>query len=133
MGTIANGKNIPLNFKTGTVPDLSGAMTDWFQPMTFTQIVKSVKGFEAVETPTNIEFRGVIQPLSGRALELKPEGQRGWNWLMLHADPSLRLNIDDVVLYQGVQTRVMGKKNYVLYGYVLYELVQDWIGSGPNP
>lgn len=131
MSPIQNGKDTPLNIRTGTVPDVSGAMTDWFQPMVFTQIAKSVVGFEAVETPTQVNCLGVIQPLSGRRLELKPEGQRAWTWLLLHADPSLVLEVDEVVVYNGVQTRVMSRKDYRLYGYVEYELVQDWTGAGP--
>jgi hypothetical protein len=39
--------------------------------------------------------------------------------------------VDEVVTYDGVQTRVMSRKNYGLYGYVEYHLVQDWTGSGP--
>lgn len=132
MGTIANGKDTLLNQKTGTVPDVSGAMTDWFQPMVFMPVTKTVQGFQAVEEGTPINFRGVIQPLSGRRLELKPEGQRAWTWLLLHSDPSLTLEVDEVVTYLGVQTRVMSQKPYQIYGYVEYELVQDWIDSGPE-
>lgn len=131
MATIQNASAIPLNQKAGTVPDVSGALTDWFQPMTFTTIVKTVVGFEVVETPTNVTFQGVVQPLSARQLMLKPEGQRAWTWLKLHADPVLKLQVDDVVSYLGVQTRVMARKDYALYGYVEYDLVQDWTGAGP--
>jgi hypothetical protein len=131
MSTIANAASQPLNFKTGTVPDVSGGMTDWFQPMVFTQVQKETDAFQVVETPTNVSFRGVIQPLTGRKLELKPEGQRAWTWLLLHSDPSLTLNVDEVVTYNGVQTRVMARKDFSLYGYVEYELVQDWTGAGP--
>lgn len=127
MGTIGNGKNTPLNQQTGTVPNVGGAMLDWFQPMTFTLIEKSTVGFQVVETTTPISFRGVIQPLEGRKLQLKPEGQRAWTWLWLHADPSLTLAVDDVVIYLGVRTRVMGQKDWKIYGYVSYELVQDWL------
>lgn len=131
MTVIANGKNRPINTQAGTVPDVSGAMTDWFQPMIFTTIVKEVEGFQSVETPTEIPFQGVIQPFTERQLLLKPEGQRAWTWHLLHADPSLKLEVDDVVDYLGVQTRVMSRKDYTLYGYVEYHLVQDWEGSGP--
>lgn len=132
MSTIANGSDRPLNIGTGTIPDVSGAMKDYFQPMTFTRIVKTVVGFQAKETPTDVEFMGVIQPLSSRALTIKPEGQRSWTWFMLHADPVLSLNTDEVITYNGVQTRVMARKDYSLYGYMYYELVQDWTGSGPS-
>lgn len=131
MATIANGSNKPLNTQAGTVPDVSGAMTDWFQPMVFTRVLKETIGFQDVETPTAVDFRGVIQPLSDRQLQLKPEGQRSWTWLMLHSDPSLTLNTDEVVTYLGVQTRVMARQDFSLYGYILYSLVQDWTGAGP--
>lgn len=131
MGTIANGANRPLNAQAGTVPDVSGAMKDWFQPMVFNLLTKTTTGFQLVESADPIEFMGVIQPLSDRKLMQKPEGQRAWTWLLLYADPVLTLEVDQVVDYLGVQTRVMSRKDYVLYGYVEYSLVQDWTGSGP--
>jgi hypothetical protein len=130
--TIANGKNRLLNVQTGTVPDVSGALKDWFQPMTFELVTKTTSAFQVVETGDPITFMGIIQPLTERQLILKPEGQRAWTWFQLHADPVLSLQVDDVVLYLGVQTRVMARKNYDIYGYVEYHLVQDWTGSGPT-
>lgn len=132
MGTIQNGKNTPLNTNSGTVPNVNGAMLQWFQPMIFTVVTKIVVGGEVIETGTPVNFRGVIQPLSNRDLLIKPEGERAWTWYMLHADPSLSLNVDDVVSYLGQQTRVMARKDYRLYGYVYYELIQDYTGSGPE-
>lgn len=130
--TISNGKNRPLNVQTGTVPDVSGAMKDWFQPMVFTLVAKIVNGFQVVETPEETNFEGVIQPLNKRQLMLKPEGQRAWTWFTLHAEPVLTLQVDDVVNYLGKQTRVMARTDYSIYGYVEYELVQDWTGAGPG-
>lgn len=132
MNTIANGANRPLNVQTGTVPDVSGALKDWFQPMTFEPVTKSNSAFQVIEVGDPINFQGVIQPFTERQLVFKPEGQRAWTWLWLHADPVLTLQVDDVVLYLGVQTRVMSRKNYDIYGYVEYQLVQDWEGSGPT-
>lgn len=131
MGTIGNAANRPLNVVNGTVPDVSGAMTDWFQPMTFTYVGKVTTAFQLVEHPQSIIFQGVIQPFTKRQLVLKPEGQRAWSWLTLHAEPQLTLQVDDVVVYLGKQTRVMARTDYGLYGYVEYELIQDWLGSGP--
>lgn len=129
--TIANGKNRPLTFQQGTVPDVSGALKDWFQAMVFTRVVKQTVGFQDVETPTNINFWGVVQPLTERQLLLKPEGQRAWTWFLLHADPVLTLQVDEVVTWIGKQTRVMSRKDFAMYGYCEYHLVQDWTGAGP--
>lgn len=126
-----NGKDIPLNKRTGSVPNVSGAMLDWFQPMTFDVVVKTTEGFIVYEEATPLDFQGVWQPLSGRQLLMKPEGQRDWNWFWLHAEPSIQLSTDDVVVYLGVQYRVMTMKEYDLYGYREFHLVEDYTGAGP--
>lgn len=129
--TIANAANKPLFDKAGTVPDVSGAMQDYYQPMSFEPLQKTVSGFQVVEQAEPINFQGVIMPFSPRQLLLKPEGQRSWTWFALYADPVLKLETDDVVLWKGIQTRVMARTDFGLYGYVLYELVQDWTKAGP--
>lgn len=126
------GKNTPLNQNSGTLPDVSGALIDWFQPMIFGVVTKSVQNFQAYEEMVEVAFQGVWQPLQGKQLALKPEGQRAWNWFQLHAEPSLVLDIDQVVLYLGVQYRVMSQKDYSLYGYIEYHFVSDWENSGPT-
>lgn len=128
----SNGSSRTLNTNSGTVPDVSEVLLDWFQKMTFDVVVKTVSGFELVETTTPVEFQGVIQPLSGSQLMIKPEGQRAWNWMLLHADPSLSLDVDDVVLYLGTQYRVYQTKSYDIYGYREYQLAEDYTGSGPT-
>lgn len=133
MSWIKNAANTPLNANSGTVPDMSGAMLNWFQPMTFSLVTKTAKAYQVVETMTEIAFMGVWQPLSGRQLMMKPEGQRAWSWWWVHSDPSLDLKVDDVVLYLTKQYRVMAKKNYTLYQYQEYHLVTDWTDSGPMP
>lgn len=129
---IANAKDRPLFDRTGTLPDVSGALQDYFQPMMFEKVIKTVTGFQVLETDQAINFGGLIQPLSERTLFLKPEGQRAWSWFLLHADPTLTLDVDDVVLWEGTPTRVMTQKDFRLYGYVEYHLVQDWTGAGPT-
>lgn len=131
MGTIANAKNLPLFAKNGSTPDVSGALQDYYQDLTFTLLTKTVQGFQVVESANPIEFRGTIQPYSARQLMMKPEGQRAWTWYYMHSDPVVTLQVDDVVLWNGKQTRVMSRKDFGLYGYCEYSLVQDWTGSGP--
>ena len=63
---IINAKDIPLNQGTGTVPNVSGAMRNWFQTMTFEQVTKSVVNFKVVETKVSIDFMGVVDQI-GRA------------------------------------------------------------------
>lgn len=129
---IKNGKDTPLNENSGTLPDVSGAMLDYFQPMVFGTVAKAVEGFQVVETKTSVSFQGVIQPFSDRQLMMKPEGQRSWKWYTVHAEPQLELATDEIITYLGAQYRVMSLRDYRLYGYVEYHLVQDYTGSGPT-
>ncbi len=128
---ITSGKNTPLNAVDSGVPNMGDALIGWMQPMVFEVVNKTIPGFELVETTTPVSFRGVIQPLGGSALLLKPEGQRDWDWRQVHSDPSLILSVDDVVIYLGKQYRVMVVKDYSLYAYLEYHLISDYTGSDP--
>lgn len=129
---IQNAKDKTLTQNTGTMPNLVQALANWFQPMTFTTIVKIVEGFQSVETPTSVDFRGVWQPFTAQQLMMKPEGQRKWKWFTVHAETGLVLEPDEVVSYLGTQYRVKDKIDYTLDGYVEYHLIEDFTGSGPS-
>lgn len=129
--TIQNASNIPLNALQGTVPNMSATLNDWLQSITFTQVTKANVGFQVTETPLDISFFGVIQPFTPEQLNILPLGERSWQWYWLHAQIPCSLDPDDVGTWLGLQMRVMTKKNYSLYGYYEYTLVEDYRGSGP--
>lgn len=126
------GKDKPLSQVNGNVPNVNDAMLNWFQPMIFGIVTTEVANFQAAQEQEQVSFMGVIQPLTERQLLLKEEGQRARTWYWVHSDPSLKLEVDSVIIYLGVQYRVMTHKDYSLYGYVEYHLVEDWTGSGPE-
>lgn len=131
MGLIFNAKDLPLNQKSGLIPDVSNALKNWFQQMTFTLVNKSVSGFQAYETAVSQTFRGVFQPFSPKRLEIKPIGERNWSWFTVHSDTTLELNTDDCIEYLGKQYRVMEVFDFKLYGYFEYHMIEDFTGSGP--
>lgn len=133
MSWIVNANSVPLNENPGTLPNVNSVMQDWFVPITFGVITKTILDFQVVETVVDMSFHGVWQPLTGRQIMMKPEGQRAWNWFMLHSDIQIDLKIDDIIVYLGKQFRVMNNKDYSLYGYRYYELVEDWTGTVPTP
>lgn len=134
MGIIVLGANTPLNQQPqGTVPDVSGALQDRFQNMTFEQVTKTQVGFQVVETTTPISFFGNIQPFTERQLLLLPIGERAWSWYWLQSTTAIDLKVDDVVIdAMGRQYRIASKKNQTLAGFLEWKLVQDWTGSGPT-
>lgn len=130
--TIQNGNTVPINVQTGTIPDVSGALFDYFQYITFIQVTKTAIGFEVSETQrTNTSFWGVMIPMT-KNLNILPEGQRAWRIWDCYSQVALPLQVDDVVEWQGSQFRVLARDNYLLYGYYHYTLTQDWTGSGPT-
>lgn len=131
MSWINNAKDTPLNANSGTLPDMSSVLQDWYQTMTFGIITKNVSDFQVIESVMSTTFHGVWQPFTNRQLMMKPEGQRSWDWFMLHSEQALSLNTDDIIIYLTKQYRVMAKKDYTLYKYQYYELVSDWESSGP--
>lgn len=133
MSPIRNAGNIPLSRQTlGEVPDMSGALSNQFQPMIFNQVTKTVGGFVVSETGNPLNFRGVLVPFSGRELLMRPEGERKWAWHWLYSDTALGLNPDDVVVWRGVQYRVMSSRDRSLYSFHEYTIVQDYTQAGPN-
>lgn len=129
---IKNGSDVPLNETGGNLPQVNGAMQTWFRAMTFYIVDKAIKNFLVKETAVAILFQGVWQVLSPQKLRMKPEGQRNWKWFMVHAEVSLILDPDMVIIYNGTQYRVESKKDYKEYGYVEYHLYQDYTGAGPE-
>ena len=127
---IINGKDFKIGAQSN-LPDVSDALLDWFQNMTFDLITKAITDYDLTETATTISTKGVRQPFSAQQLSIKPEGQRAWKWETLHCLPNVKLNPDDIVVFNGVRYRVMEKLDYSEYGYLEYHIIQDYVkGSG---
>lgn len=123
---IQNANTVKLNQNPGTLPDLSGALLNWFQKLQFNIVNKTTVNFQVVETLTPVETQGVRQPLSAQKLMIKPEGQRRWKWEMIHALPNTPLEPDMIIKFKDQNYRVMDKWDWTEYGYIEYHIVQDY-------
>lgn len=112
------------------LPQVSGALSNWQQTMTFTTIVKTTVNSVLVETKTDTTFKGVWQPMGAAQLKLKPIAQRTWKWFTCHAEPKVQLKNDEIITFNSENYRVMEKLDYKEYGYIEYHLVKDYT-SGP--
>lgn len=126
MNPIFNAGSLPLSANPGTLPNMAGTLNDWFQQLSFTTIVKTIVNYVVVETPTTVTFMGVKQPFTPEQLAMKPEGQRSWNWFMIHSYPSLALKTDEIISFNGELHRVMARLDYTDYGYLEYHVVRDY-------
>ncbi len=112
-----------------SLPSMRGTVTGWFQSLILSRVKKAIVDREAKETVWKQQCFGVLQPFSPRQLSIKPEGERRWIWVMLHTTPDVDLQPDEEFFIKGVRYRVMSTNNYNDYGYVQYELVQDYQGG----
>lgn len=119
-------RNAKDNENLSSLPDVSVALHNWMQMMTFNLICKKIIDGYTQEIKSEIITHAVRQPMSAQMISLQPAGQRSWKWETLHALPDLEMNIDDQVTYQGDTFRVTGKTDCSEYGYIEYQMVQDF-------
>lgn len=121
-------KNKSLNslIKSG-MPQMDTTLSGWEVPLVLIKITQNVVEGELVTSRQTFNFQGVWQSLKDEALELKPEGQRSWEWIWIHAKSSqLNLETADKVIFNNRKYKVVSKKDYGLNAFVEYELCRDY-------
>jgi hypothetical protein len=116
----------PLNQQSG-MPQMTAAFMGWTIALDLLRITQSVvEGFvQEVESLTRI--MGIWQPLSPEEIELKPEGQRAWEWIDLHVQgKTFNFKVNDRIKRDDIPYKVMAVKDYRLNNYVEYHLIRDY-------
>jgi hypothetical protein len=98
----------------------------WMQYLAVGIVCKYQQDYKTVESVLTEKYRAVIQPMQMKQLMIMPEGQRGWAWYTLHAEPGLQLSIDDIVVINQTRYRVMAQQDWSDYGYVEYQVVRGF-------
>lgn len=115
------------------MPNMRNTLNGWEIPLTLVKIKQSVVEGEAVKTPELIRFLGVWQPLRDEELQFKPEGQRSWEWIWIHAKSgTLNLQTQDKIIFNEKHYKVMQVKDYSLNGFIEYQLVRDYENIGSS-
>lgn len=126
MLNINRNKTISSLIRSGQ-PDMSDTLTGWEIPLTLVKITQSIIDGDLVINETQINFKGVWQPLKDEQLALLPEGQRSWEHIWIHAkSSSLDLETADKVIFNSKRYKVISKKDYGLNGFVEYMLIRDY-------
>lgn len=128
-----NAASIPFasQLTIGGLPNLSGALVNWLQPISIINVGKIIDGYQVMETGSLIQFQGVVQPLDKRRLQQKDIGERNWNSWVVHTLAQIPLETDDTITYLGKQHRVTAVQDCSAYGYYSYECIEDYTGAGP--
>lgn len=123
-----------LNISTGRglkalsgMPQMDTTLYGWEVPLMLEKVYQDIIEGDFTYTTKKINFKGVWQPLKDEILEAKPEGQRSWEWIWIHAvSDTLNLETADKVIFNNKKYKVMEKKDYSLNGFVEYQLVRDY-------
>lgn len=109
------------------MPNMAGTLSGWQVPLQLIKRKQSVKDGDVSFEDETINFMGVWQPLRDEQLISKPEGQRSWEWIWIHAVAgTLNLNTADKVTFNNKRYKVMAIKDYSLNGFIEYQLVRDY-------
>ena len=92
MLNFSKNRTISSLMKSG-MPQMDSTLIGWEVPLTLIRVIQGVNEGELTTTEQTFNFLGVWQPLSSERLELKPEGQRSWEWVWIHAKAS-QLNLE---------------------------------------
>ena len=109
------------------MPNMAGTLSGWQVPLQLIKRKQVVTDGDVSFEDETINFMGVWQPLRDEQLISKPEGQRSWEWIWLHAVAgTLNLNTADKVTFNNKRYKVMAIKDYSLNGFIEYQLVRDY-------
>lgn len=109
------------------MPNMANTLNGWEIPLNLVKVTQKIVDGEANKSEELIRFMGVWQPLRDEELQFKPEGQRSWEWIWIHAKSgTLNLQTQDKVIFQNKKYKVMNVKDYSLNGFIEYQLVRDY-------
>ena len=116
----------PLNQLSG-MPQMGAAFAGWQKQITLTKRSQTITNGLVSYVDSTFNFMGTIQPLSPKQIELKPEGQRAWEWLQIHVQNSTQnLTTDDQIFYNGKYYKIMANNDYSQSGFWEYHAVGDY-------
>lgn len=114
------------NLSSG-MPNMSTTLTGWEVPLSLQKLEQKIVEGDVIFEETTINFIGVWQPLRYEQLQSKPEGQRSWEWMWIHAKAgTLNLNTADKIIFNNKRYKVMSVRDYSLNGFIEYEVVRDF-------
>lgn len=103
---------------------MAGAFWNWTDAVQLQVVETKAIDYEAIDVPQNpIFFDGVLEPITGRQLLIKPEGERKFNYLNLWTEQELKA--DAIVQTDNGETyRVIKKQPWNRGDFQAYEIIQ---------
>ena len=115
-----------LNDSSG-MPQMSAAFAGWKGKLEIISVKESYVDGDPVESTLKETYNGVIQPLSPRKIDLKPEGQRAWTWYQVHIETKdFIAGTNDKIKINGTEYKIMAKWNYKRNNFVELHVIEGF-------
>lgn len=113
--------------QNSNIPNVADIVDGWLCDMTAQITTTVITDGDAIESFSTAYFRGMIQVLNPTEIELKPEGERDWNWCKIYCDYA-NFECDDRIIIDSVYYRIMKKDFWqdLGYGYYAYDAIRDY-------
>lgn len=109
------------------MPQMTAAFAGWSTRLSLAVIKQTVVDGFAKVTEEQFRFTGTVQPLDPEKVQLKPDGQRSWQWLQIHCIAGgLNLKTNDRIVYNERKYKVMAVLDYSLNNFVEYHCIEDY-------
>ena len=111
----------------GGLPNLSIALNGWEIPIEADFITQENIDGKITDVSNKKKIKGVIQPMSPEAVQIKPEGQRAWAWFIIHVNHKyMRLRVEQKLIIKNENYKIMEVKNFIPYGFMEYHVIKDY-------
>lgn len=121
--------NVPsLDQQATGLPQVDGAVSFFLQPVSaIIETQQMINGYYKPLCQT-VDTQASVQPAS-KNLEIKTEGERNWQWYVIHILPNVIMRNNDKVTLFGKRYKIMSDNVWQQHGFVSYIAVQDFINA----
>lgn len=115
------------------LPNMRRSLAGWIKRQYLIVVTQTIVEGEALQIPSTPIIKMInVQPMPTEQINRKVEEKRSWSWYNIFCESSLILNIDDLIIVDGITYKIQQKNNYKLHGFLSYEAIQDFTGYIPQ-
>lgn len=119
------------------LPNVANVLIKWEQPIKIKTVSQQIQETvnldgtftnDVIDSYTEYNVKGVVQPLKATMLNVKPAEQRAWDWQQIHIrNVFKKANVNDIIVFYNVSYKIMFVNEYNQYGYTEYHTVKNFI------
>lgn len=110
-------------------PNINAAVMAWAKDTRVFITAKRTQDYKVEESYFEKNVK-IFRVPTGQSIEMKPEGQRKWNTERLYSDNSLDLKVDDIIIFECVESqkfRVVNKTDWNQFGFIEYSITSTYL------